>query len=133
MLAAREPALIKCAVGQGGFYDLNRLYKPVVEGQEAVVEKLYEKQIGRDKAELARFSPLTQADRITAPVLLVHGEKDTVASIAHATAMRDALVKAGRPPEWLAAPDEGHDFNDPANLTLFYQKLEAFLARHIGQ
>jgi dipeptidyl aminopeptidase/acylaminoacyl peptidase len=133
MLAAREPALIKCAVGQGGFYDLNLLYKPVIEGQKEELAKKYDKQIGRDKAELDRISPLTQADRIVAPVLLVHGEKDAVATIGHATAMRAALVKAQRAPEWLIAPGEGHAFEDPANVTLLYQKLEAFLGKHLGQ
>jgi dipeptidyl aminopeptidase/acylaminoacyl peptidase len=132
LLAAREPALLKCAVGYAGFYDLNLLYKTDDVRREKRPAELYGKMIGNDKAELARFSPLTHAGQITAPVLLVHGEKDAVASIAHATAMRAALVKAERAPEWLVAPDEGHGFYDPANVTLFYQKLEAFLGKHIG-
>jgi dipeptidyl aminopeptidase/acylaminoacyl peptidase len=133
MLAAREPALIKCAVGKGGFYDLNLLYKAVERSQEKTLELLYGKQIGRDKDELNRYSPITQAERIKAPVLLIHGEKDTVAAIGHATAMRKVLLWEQREPEWLVAPDEGHEFETPANITRFYQKLEEFLGKHIGK
>jgi dipeptidyl aminopeptidase/acylaminoacyl peptidase len=133
MLAAREPALIKCAVGQGGFYDLNLLYKTDDKRRAESTEKSYRKMIGRDKAELARFSPITHVASITAPVLLVHGEQDATAPIEHATAMRAALVKAEQEPEWLVAPNEGHRFYDPANVALFYQKLETFLDKHIGK
>lgn len=133
LLAAREPALFKCAVGYAGFYDLNLLYKTDDPRLEQRASEVYKTMIGSDQAELTRFSPLTHASRITAPVLLVHGEKDATASIEHAKAMRAALAKAERAPEWLFAPDEGHRFYDPANVTLFYQKLEAFLGKHIGQ
>jgi dipeptidyl aminopeptidase/acylaminoacyl peptidase len=47
--------------------------------------------------------------------------------------MRAALVQAGRPPEWFVAPNEGHGFYDTKNVTEFYQRLEAFLAKHLGQ
>jgi dipeptidyl aminopeptidase/acylaminoacyl peptidase len=46
--------------------------------------------------------------------------------------MRAALIRAGRPPEWFLAPNEGHGFYDTANRTEFYQRLEAFLDRYIG-
>jgi dipeptidyl aminopeptidase/acylaminoacyl peptidase len=47
--------------------------------------------------------------------------------------MRAALVKAGHPPEWFLAPSEGHGFYDTKNVTEFYQRLEAFLAKHLDQ
>lgn len=53
--------------------------------------------------------------------------------VEHAHAMRAALSAAGRPPEWLLAPNEGHGFYDTANRTAFYEKLEAFLERNIGK
>lgn len=133
MLAAREPALIKCAVGYAGIYDLSLLSKPENSRHDQYMASYFARVVGTDKAELAQFSPVTLADKIKAPVLLIHGGNDKKAPVAHAEAMRAALIKAGRAPEWMLAPNEGHGFYDTKNRTEFYTKLEAFLARHIGQ
>jgi dienelactone hydrolase len=133
MLAAREPAMFKCAVGYAGVYDLNLLTTSDEARADKRWQAIIQRYIGEDKAELDRFSPVTQAGRITVPVLLVHGGKDKRAPVEHAEAMRTALTRAGRPPEWFVAPNEGHGFYDTKNVTAFYEKLEAFLSKHIGQ
>jgi dipeptidyl aminopeptidase/acylaminoacyl peptidase len=133
MLAAREPALFKCAVGYAGIYDLNLIYKEDHVQREKYAFNYWNKAIGQDKDELNRFSPVTLADKISSPVLLVHGGKDKTAPIEHAEAMRAALIKVGRAPEWLVAPNEGHGFYDTKNVTMFYEKLQAFLDTHIGK
>lgn len=43
------------------------------------------------RADLASLSPATFADRIAAPVFLLHGEPDTAIPVGHATALADAL------------------------------------------
>ena len=133
MVASREPQMFKCAVGYAGVYDLKLLYEEDEAQRNKKLFNDYVKQIGQDKAELDRFSPVTLADKITVPVLLVHGGKDKTAPPKHAELMRAALIKAGRPPEWLFAPTEGHGFYDTANITHFYETLEAFLGKHIGK
>ena len=132
MLAAREPELIKCAVGYAGVYDLNFILSSDNAKANKSTASFFKRVLGEDKAELDRFSPALQADKIKAPVLLVHGGKDKRAPLEHAEAMRAALIKVNRPPEWLLAPNEGHGFYDTANRTKFYQALEAFLDKHIG-
>jgi dipeptidyl aminopeptidase/acylaminoacyl peptidase len=132
MLAAREPALFKCAVGYAGVYDLKRIYS---EDNTVIYKSSYNywvNAIGKDDAELAKNSPAMQADKITIPVLLIHGGNDKTAPPVQARVMRDALIKAGRPPEWLYAPNEGHGFYDTRNNTEMHEKLEAFLAKNIG-
>lgn len=133
MLAAREPELYKCAIGYAGVYDLALLAKPKNNRLDTYRANTFRKYVGDDSAELARNSPVTLAARIKAPVLLVHGGNDTIAPPEHAKAMRASLDAAGRPPEWFLAPNEGHGFYATANRTAFYEKLEAFLARHIGK
>jgi len=133
MLAAREPAMFKCAIGYAGVYDLNLMTKTEEAQRSKRFVNTIKRYIGEDKAELDRFSPVTLADRITAPVLLIHGGKDKRAPQMHADAMRAALSRAGRPPEWFVAPNEGHGFYDTKNVTEFYQRLEAFLAKNLGQ
>lgn len=132
MLASREPELFKCAVGYAGAYDLKLLAKPANNRRDTVRASFYRKYIGDDREELTRNSPTAHAARIKAPVLLVHGGNDKITPVDHAEAMRAALIAAGRPPEWFLAPNEGHGFYDTANRTAFYEKLEAFLGKHIG-
>ena len=133
MLAARDPALYKCAVGYVGVYDLKLLAKPENNRHDAVMANTFRKYVGDDRAELDRNSPVMLAERIKSPVFLVHGGNDKRAPVEHAHAMRAALTAAGRPPEWFLAPNEGHGFYDTANRTAFYQKLEAFLDKNIGK
>jgi dipeptidyl aminopeptidase/acylaminoacyl peptidase len=133
ILAAREPSLFKCVIGYAGVYDLNLLFKPQNNRWDESTSNFFKKTVGSDKAELDRYSPAQLADKITAPVMLVHGGQDKTALVDNAEKMRDALIKAGRPPEWFLAPSEGHGFYTIKNRTEFYQRLEAFLAKHIGK
>ena len=47
--------------------------------------------------------------------------------------MREALIKVGRSPDWVYVEDEDHDFYAEKSPQAFYEKLEAFLAKHIGK
>lgn len=52
----------------------------------------------KDLAMLTANSPLAQAARIQAPLLLAFGESDRRVPLAHGERLRDALRAAGRPP-----------------------------------
>lgn len=133
MVAAREPAMFKCAVGYAGVYDLNTLFTKETTQEYKIAFNQYVNFLGEDKEQLNRFSPVNLADRISAPVMLVHGGLDKTTPPENAERMRAALIKAGRPPEWMFAASEGHGFYDTRNVTMFYEKLEAFLDKHIGK
>jgi len=84
-----------------------------------------------DAAMLKAISPLQQAARIKAPVLLVHGESDKRVPFVHAKEMREALRRHGNEPEWLTFSDEAHGWQKPENQVAFARKLEDFLAKHL--
>lgn len=132
MVAAREPELFKCAVGYAGMYDLKRLRQADFELHPTLADT-FDKNVGKEVSEQPLYSPVGQARKIKAAVLLVHGGRDKRAGIEHANDMRAALTDAGRPPEWFVAPDEGHGFFGTKNMSAFYQRLETFLARHLGK
>jgi dipeptidyl aminopeptidase/acylaminoacyl peptidase len=133
MLAAREPAMFKCAIGYAGVYDLNLLFKPKNNRWDDATANYFHKTVGADKADLDRYSPAQLADKIAIPVMLVHGGQDKTALVENAEKMREALTRAGRPPEWFLAPSEGHGFYAIKHRTEFYQRLETFLAKHLGK
>jgi dipeptidyl aminopeptidase/acylaminoacyl peptidase len=133
MTAIRAPELVKCAVGYAGVYDLPMIYDEPDAKLGGKAYRYYLRALGQDMGELNSYSPTRLADKLAAPVLLVHGSADEVTPPAQAQAMREALIKAGRPPEWFYVSGEGHGFYAEKNRQAFYEKLEAFLAKHIGK
>jgi dipeptidyl aminopeptidase/acylaminoacyl peptidase len=75
-------------------------------------------------------SPVKQIGRLTRPVLLVHGERDTRVQFKQFTALKLAAGAAGKPLELLTFPDESHGFDKAANEAKWLDTLEAFLRRH---
>jgi len=87
----------------------------------------------KDAAMLTEVSPLAQAARIKAPLLLAIGEADRRVPPAHGQRLREALQAAGHPPEWVSYPDEGHSWRLVATQVDFARRFEAFLARHLKE
>jgi dipeptidyl aminopeptidase/acylaminoacyl peptidase len=133
MTAIRAPGLFKCAVGYSGAYDLERMYDRKATVLDRQTYNYMVKAVGKDPIELANNSPARLADKLTVPVFLAHGGKDETTPPDQAKTMREALVKAGRPPEWMYIDGEGHGFFAEQSRADFYTRLEGFLAKHLGQ
>jgi dipeptidyl aminopeptidase/acylaminoacyl peptidase len=86
----------------------------------------------KEAALLSANSPLRQAARIKAPVLLAFGEADLRVPLAHGKRLRDALTDAGNAPEWVSYPGEGHGFVLLQNRLDFAQRVERFLATQLA-
>jgi acetyl esterase/lipase len=84
-----------------------------------------------DAEMLTSVSPVAQAERIRAPLLLAFGEADLRVPLAHGKRLREALQKAGREPQWVSYPDEGHSWRLPQTRTDFARRMETFLAEHL--
>lgn len=87
--------------------------------------------VDKDAAMLTAVSPVAQAERIRAPLLLAYGEDDLRVPLTHGTRLREALIKAGHPPEWIVYPNEGHGWQHLSTRVDFAQRVEAFLQRHL--
>jgi dipeptidyl aminopeptidase/acylaminoacyl peptidase len=84
-----------------------------------------------DAAQLTATSPLAQAAKIRAPVLMAYGSNDVRVPLVHGQQMRDALAARGVPVEWVVYADEGHGFLIEQNRFDFYRRVAAFLARNL--
>lgn len=133
MLPTRAPSMFKCAVGYSGIYYLPYAYTNERVSGDKRAKNYLVKTMGNDEAILRKQSPATLASEITLPVLLVHGGNDKITELKQAEMMRDALIKVGRPPEWVLEKDEGHGFYDAKRQQAFYEKLEAFLGKHLAK
>ncbi|GAA5151045.1 prolyl oligopeptidase family serine peptidase [Microbacterium pseudoresistens] len=74
-------------------------------------------------------SPLTHAERIDVPVLILQGEDDRVVPPAQSEAIRDALAARGVPHEYLLFPGEGHGFRQAETVIAAAEAELAFLGR----
>jgi dipeptidyl aminopeptidase/acylaminoacyl peptidase len=80
---------------------------------------------------LKRVSPLEQAARIKAPLMLAYGGKDRRVPIEHGERLRDRLRALGRDPVWVVYDDEGHGWARPGNQVDFWRRVEDFLAKNL--
>jgi dipeptidyl aminopeptidase/acylaminoacyl peptidase len=85
----------------------------------------------RDRVFLTSISPIHQVDRITAPLLVVHGANDPRVPLGEAEQMVNALRARQVPVEFLVYHDEGHGLVKLANKLDAYPKMAAFLKRHL--
>ncbi len=76
---------------------------------------------------VAPRSPVAQASRLTAPVLLVHGDADTRVPIEQSFLLRDALMAAGRSVLLLPVPGAQHGFTGAEDARV-QPEVDRFLA-----
>lgn len=86
------------------------------------------------RAILKAASPLPNAERIKAPVLLVHGEKDTTASAEESRRLAARFRELGREVELLIVPGATHVFNfkETQQARIAWDATVRFLEKHIG-
>jgi dipeptidyl aminopeptidase/acylaminoacyl peptidase len=130
--AFREPDMFRCAVGMAGVYDLPLMFDEGDIPNSARGVHFLEQTLGTDMEELKRRSPVYNAEKIRAAVLLIHGRADARAPYEHAIRMRAALEKAGNPPEWIVETGEGHGFFNQKNRADAYERILEFLAKHLA-
>jgi dipeptidyl aminopeptidase/acylaminoacyl peptidase len=80
-----------------------------------------------DPQRYLRNSNIFAADRITAPVLLIHGETDEE-NIAQSQELFSALYRQGKDAQMVTYWGEGHVLSSPANIADFYQRIFDWLA-----
>jgi dipeptidyl aminopeptidase/acylaminoacyl peptidase len=101
------------------------------------IRKLFYERMGdpntpEGKAQLLRQSPLTAADKIKTPLLVIQGANDPRVTKRESDQIVVALRDRGFPVEYLVAPDEGHGFARPVNNMAMFALGEKFLAKYLG-
>jgi dipeptidyl aminopeptidase/acylaminoacyl peptidase len=132
----RHPELYRCGVAWVAVTDPRLMFKESwrndipPEARQHGLPKVLGDPVA-DAAALAAVAPVEQAARIKAPVMLAFGGEDRRVPIEHGQRMRAALRDAGREPEWILYPGEGHGWLKAENRYDFARRLENFLARHL--
>jgi len=101
------------------------------------IRKLFYERMGdpntpEGKAQLLRQSPLSAADKIKTPLLVIQGANDPRVTKRESDQIVIALRDRGFPDEYMVAPDEGHGFARPVNNMAMFASAEKFLAKYLG-
>jgi dipeptidyl aminopeptidase/acylaminoacyl peptidase len=75
-------------------------------------------------------SPALRADRIAAPVLLIHGSDDTVVPFAQSAEMEGALRRAGKSVELVTLKSEDHWLSRGSTRLEMLRATVDFLAKN---
>jgi dipeptidyl aminopeptidase/acylaminoacyl peptidase len=128
-----EPDLYKCGISIAGVTDWATLIKDKAEmfPQSYAYNLSLVGNPKKDAETLEAISPVHQAGRIKAPVLIIHGRDDPAVPFTQAKLLVQALEKAGRPHELMSKYNEQHGLRDFSNRVEMYRRVEAFLQKHL--
>lgn len=129
--ATMAPDLFQCVVGIAGVYDIQMMFDEGDIPRRRWGQAFLENQHGTDAELMKQYSPVHNVHKLAAPVLIAHGEKDVRVPIEHAEALREAMEKHDKVYEWYVKDTEAHGFYGEQNRSEFYQKVSAFLAKHL--
>jgi dipeptidyl aminopeptidase/acylaminoacyl peptidase len=132
----KTPDLYKCGISFAGVSDIELMFKDSSDrNSDKIVRQIQRSRIGdirHNKVEFDAVSPLKHADKITAPVLLMHGKDDERVPIVHSRQMKRALEKYKKTVELVEFDDEGHGLVYVTNKAWFLTKMNAYLEKNIG-
>ena len=131
---AFTPDLYACGVDYVGVSSLFTFMNSMPPYWELYRTMMYE-MVGhpeKDKDLLAAASPLLHIDKIKAPLFIAQGANDPRVVKSESDQIVEALEKAGIEVPYMVKDDEGHGFYNEENQFDFYNKMEEFLVKHIG-
>ncbi|MEL7312764.1 MAG: prolyl oligopeptidase family serine peptidase [Pseudomonadota bacterium] len=132
MGVVKEPELFQCAISFAGVSDLPKL----IQRERRFIDGEYRTRfIGRlwgDRKMLAENSPAKRADEIRVPVLLLHGDRDTVVDIGQSELMAKRLKKNDVPHEYIVFEDGDHHLSMYPHRLEYLQATGQFLKDCIG-
>jgi dipeptidyl aminopeptidase/acylaminoacyl peptidase len=138
--AAFTPELYRCAVAIAGVADLRDMlgFEKDRAGSLSATVAYWRQAMGVKDADsrtdqLNAASPAQHAERVRAPVLLIHGRDDTVVPITQSRTMESALTAAGKSVQLVVLDGEDHWLSGAKTRLQTLQALDAFLAEHLAK
>lgn len=134
--ATLTPDKYRCVVAAAGISDLRAMLKweRKEEGRKSEAYQYWVDHIGDpddDRAVLEAVSPAELADRVSRPLLILHGEEDGIVDYEQAKIMAKALDKAGKPYRLVTLEESGHSYMSDEDEWTYYSEIIAFLNQNL--
>ncbi len=127
------PDRYTCAVSVNGLSDPERLFSEAHRGgKHQMIAEWWRRSMGDDKDHLRNVSPMRHAEAVKAPVLILHGENDTVVEVEQSRSMADKLKRAGKQVRYVEMKGDDHWLSTGPTRTQMLKEIEAFLAENLA-
>ncbi len=80
---------------------------------------------------MMELSPITHADKIRAPLMVIHGARDPRVPVSEAEQLVETLRSKGVPVEYIRLEDEGHGIARVENRLRVYTRMLEFVYKHL--
>ncbi|MEO2178530.1 MAG: alpha/beta fold hydrolase [bacterium] len=127
--AYKTPDKFKCVVSFAGVSGLGGLAQRWrAMGQAGTASQRLQSGSSR-----SQNSPIDNVDRISIPVLLVHGDVDRRVMIEQSRKFSEALEKSGKDYIYIEQENGNHHLSLQSHRIEFFEAMDKFLARHLGK
>ncbi|MEU6844404.1 S9 family peptidase [Streptomyces sp. NPDC046716] len=131
------PDLFAAAVDLVGVSDLPGFLRSLPEFTRPSLADNWFRFVGdpddpEQEADMRARSPLTHADRIRTPLMVVQGANDPRVVRGQSDRLVEAARSHGAVVEYRVMGDEGHSFVNPKNNRELYLDVDRFFATHLG-
>jgi dipeptidyl aminopeptidase/acylaminoacyl peptidase len=124
----RWPDLFAAGATLAGMSDLRTFFAGTEPWMAAASVTEYGDPV-TDRDMLAAISPMTMLDRLSAPVLLTHGDRDTNVPVLESIQAHQELTALGAPAELLLLKGEGHTIVGRENLLHLSERVAEWFDR----
>ncbi len=131
--ATLDPGVYRCAASVAGLSDMRRFVTWSKRGAGVEAQRYWSRFMGAQGLSdpvLQQISPALNADKVTIPILLIHGKDDTVVPLEQSRIMESALQKAGKPVEVLVMEGEDHWLSRGDTRLQMLNSVVGFLEKH---
>lgn len=118
----------KAIVSHAGMWNLETLQA------DTNMHAYFRKIFGDPRTQRERYeadSPHLAAEKVTTPMLIVHGGKDYRVPVGQSLGLHNDLQRLGVPVRFLYFPDEGHGIGAPNHTRIMYETVLYFLDHRV--
>ena len=132
--ATLHPEDYRCAASMAGVADVTLMIREQARsyGSESESLKYWRRELGHANLEQqSAMSPLQHVDAVKVPILLMHGDRDTIVLPEQSQRMAAALTKAGKSVEMVTLAGDDHYLMQSPTRIQMLETLGAFLATNL--
>jgi dienelactone hydrolase len=131
--ATLDAGVYRCAASVAGISDLNRFVSWAKDRNGLDAFRYWTRFMGAESDRervLTEISPAKHLDKVSIPILLVHGRDDTVVPLEQSRMMADALKAAGKPHQFTILAGEDHWLSRGETRVGMLNAVVGFLEAH---
>ena len=131
--ATLSPQRYRCAISIAGVSDLPRMIEVTARDSGSRFSGISDWWGGSmgDPERQRRVSPVNHAGEVRAPILLMHGDNDSVVPMEQSRRMESALRSAGKDTRLIVLQNDDHWLSNATTRTQMLREMESFLAQNL--